>query len=344
MKLIIQIPCLNEELTLPQTLAELPRSIPGIDVIEWLVIDDGSQDRTVEVARELGVQHIVHHPVNKGLAAAFQSGLNAGLQLGADIIVNTDADNQYPGRYITELVQPILKGQADIVIGDRQTDTIEHFSPIKKRLQRFGSAVVRSVSGTDVEDAPSGFRAWSREAALRINVITGYTYTLETIIQAGHRNLTIATVPVTTNAKTRESRLISSIPQYVLRSATTILRLYMLYRPLRTFALLSLPFFITGVGLWVRYLILLLLGEAGRGTNVQSVIVGAAALIIGFIIFLIGLIGDLIAINRRLHEETLYYVKRSVLLADNTPVDPAIESVLHGERNAQRINGEGDNL
>jgi glycosyltransferase involved in cell wall biosynthesis len=344
MKLIIQIPCLNEEHTLPQTLAQLPRSLPGIDIIEWLIIDDGSTDRTVQVAREQGVQHIVHHPVNKGLAVAFQSGLNAGLQLGADIIVNTDADNQYPGRYIADLVKPILAGQADIVIADRQTDTIQHFSPVKKRLQKFGSAVVRSVSQTDVPDAPSGFRAWSREAALRINVITGYTYTLETIIQAGHKNLTIVNVPVQTNAKTRESRLISSIPQYVMRSATTILRLYMLYRPLRTFTLLSLPFLFTGIGLWLRFLFLLIIDEAGRGTNVQSVIVGAAALIIGFIIFLIGLIGDLIAINRRLQEETLYYVKRSVLLADDKPIDSTIESVLDAEVKRQRVDTERDNL
>ncbi|RMG75950.1 MAG: glycosyltransferase family 2 protein [Chloroflexi bacterium] len=310
MKLIIQIPCLNEEHTLPLTLAELPRDIEGIDTIEYLIIDDGSTDNTIAVAREHGVQHIVRHTVNKGLAAAFQSGLNACLQLGADIIVNTDADNQYPGQYIADLVKPILEKRADIVIADRQTDTIEHFSPIKKRLQKLGSAVVRGVSKTDVPDAPSGFRAWSREAALRINVITGYTYTLETIIQAGNKNLTIVSIPVHTNPKLRESRLIRSIPQYVIRSALTIMRLFMLYQPLKTFTYLSIPFFAGGIFLWIRYVVLALTTDLTRGAHVQSVVVGAALLIIGFIVFLIGLLGDLIAINRRLHEETLYYVKK----------------------------------
>jgi hypothetical protein len=264
----------------------------------------------VAVAREHGVHHVVRHTVNKGLATAFQSGLNACLQLGADIIVNTDADNQYPGRYIVDLVTPIIEQRADIVIGDRQTDTIEHFSPIKKRLQKMGSAVVRIVSKTDVPDAPSGFRAWSREAALRINVITGYTYTLETIIQAGNKNLAIINVPVYTNAKLRESRLISSIPQYVIRSALTILRLFVLYQPLKTFTYLSAPFIGIGLLLWIRYGILALTTDLSRGAHVQSVVVGAALLIMGFIVFLIGLLGDLIAINRRLHEETLYYVKK----------------------------------
>ncbi|GAB4334999.1 MAG: glycosyltransferase family 2 protein [Phototrophicales bacterium] len=310
MKLIIQIPCLNEEHTLPLTLAELPRDIEGIDTIEYLIIDDGSTDNTIAVAREHGVQHIVRHTVNKGLAAAFQSGLNACLQLGADIIVNTDADNQYPGQYIADLVKPILEKRADIVIADRQTDTIEHFSPIKKRLQKLDSAVVRGVSKTDVPDAPSGFRAWSREAALRINVITGYTYTLETIIQAGNKNLTIVSIPVHTNPKLRESRLIRSIPQYVIRSALTIMRLFMLYQPLKTFTYLSIPFFAGGIFLWIRYVVLALTTDLTRGAHVQSVVVGAALLIIGFIVFLIGLLGDLIAINRRLHEETLYYVKK----------------------------------
>jgi glycosyltransferase involved in cell wall biosynthesis len=330
-KLIIQIPCLNEEATLPVTIQGLPTAIDGIDVIETLVIDDGSTDGTVAVAIEHGITHIVRHNTNKGLAAAFQTGLNAGLHLGADIIVNTDADNQYPGRYIPDLVAPILAGQADIVIGDRQTDTIEHFSPIKKRLQKFGSAVVRSVSRTDVSDAPSGFRAWSREAALRINVITGYTYTLETIIQAGHKNLSIVSVPVTTNDKLRESRLISSIPQYVIRSASTILRLYVLYRPLRTFTWMAAPFVLGGLFLWVRYGLILLTSDPGRGSNVQSVVVGSALLIIGFIIFLIGLVGDLIAINRRLHEETLYYVKRSAMQAQ--PAGATIQTVEADDQN-----------
>lgn len=314
MKLIIQIPCLNEEHTLPTTLAELPRHIDGIDQIEWLIIDDGSTDRTAEIARNLGVEHIVTHNVNKGLATAFQSGINAALQLGADIIVNTDADNQYPGGQIEALVTPILRGEADMVIGDRQIHSIEHFSPVKKRLQNLGSAAVRYASRTNVPDAPSGFRALTREAALRLNVLTHYTYTLETIIQAGNKNLTVAHVPIQTNPKTRESRLIRSTWRYVLRSAVTIIRLFILYRPLRTFTYFAIPFASAGLFLWLRFLLLMLQGEAERGSNVQSVIVGSAFIIIAFIIFLIGLVGDLIAINRRLLEESLYYLKRLALL------------------------------
>lgn len=328
MKLIIQIPCLNEQTTLPATLARLPRHIDGIDEIEWLIINDGSTDNTVAVAREHGVHHIVHHNGNKGLAAAFQSGIDACLQRGADIIVNTDADNQYPGEAIPALVRPIIDGDADMVIGNRQTHTIAHFSKAKKYLQWLGSAVVRSVSGTDVPDAPSGFRALSREAALRFNVLTSYTYTLETIIQAGHKNITIAHIPVQTNPKLRESRLISSIPRYVTRSGTTIMRLFLLYRPLRTFTYLALPFVLVGLGLWARFGVLLLLGEAGRGTNVQSVIVGAALLIIGFLIFVMGLIGDLIAINRRLHEQTLYYLKKSTFQENQAEKSHREETIL----------------
>jgi len=313
MKLVIQIPCLNEEDSLPITLAELPRHLDGVDVIEWLIVDDGSTDRTVEVARALGVDYVVRHPVNKGLAAAFRSGLDAALQLGADIIVNTDADNQYPARYIPDLIAPILRHQADIVIGDRQTGQIEHFSPTKRLLQSFGSAVVRLVSNTNVPDAPSGFRAMSRDAALQLNILTRYTYTLETIIQAGNKNLVVAHVPIETNGKLRESRLIKSMFRYVLRSATTILWLFVLYRPLRSFSLLAAPFLLGGALLWLRFVVLLMTGEAGRGTNVQSVIVGSALLIIGFMVFLIGLIGELVAMNRRLQEETLFYVKRLAL-------------------------------
>jgi glycosyltransferase involved in cell wall biosynthesis len=326
MKLIIQIPCLNEEATLPATLAELPRHIDGIDEIEILIINDGSTDDTVRVAREHGVHHVISHAVNKGLATAWQTGINASLALGADIIVNTDADNQYPGRYIADLVRPILASEADIVIADRQTSKIHHFSRTKKTLQALGSAVVRHVSNTDVPDAPSGFRAYSREAALRLNVLTYYTYTLETIIQAGHKNLKITSVPVTTNAKLRESRLISSNTRYVLRSTTTILRFFMLYMPLRTFTYFSLPFVFGGMILWARYGALWLMGETARGSNVQSVIVGAALLLIGFLIFLFGLIGDLIAINRRLHEETLYHLKQATLMEDATP---PIDADLH---------------
>jgi glycosyltransferase involved in cell wall biosynthesis len=310
MRLIIQIPCFNEEATLPQTIRNLPHHIEGVDCIETLVIDDGSTDRTAEVAHRLHVDHIVHHTTNKGLAAAFQSGLNASLELGADVVVNTDADNQYPGNMIAALIQPILAAQADVVIGDRQTDQLRHFSASKKLFQRIGSGVVRYVSGTDVPDAPCGFRAFSREAALRLNVMTTYTYTLETIIQAGKKNLKIAHIPITANAEQRPSRLMRSSTHYILRSSSTILRLFMLHEPLRTFTYLSLPFFLMGGIFWVRFLVLMVLDEAGRGAHVQSIIVGAASIIIGFLIFLFGLIGDMIAINRRLHEEILYYLKR----------------------------------
>lgn len=310
MKLIIQIPCLNEEVALPRTLADLPREVPGVDRVEWLVIDDGSTDRTVDVARELGVDHVVRHYGRKGLAAAFQTGLDACLQLGADIIVNTDGDNQYPGMYIPALIAPILAKEADMVIADRQTDQIAEFSFSKKFLQRLGSATVRYVSGTRIPDAPCGFRALSREAAMRINVLTGHTYTLETIIQAGKKNLTVAQIPIQTNPKVRESRLIRSTWQYVSHSAGTILRLFVLYEPLRTFAYVSIPFFLGGFGLWIRYLILVILGDARQGSHVQSVIVGSAGLIVGFLIFLIGLVADIVATSRRLHEETLFYLKR----------------------------------
>ncbi len=311
MKLIIQIPCYNEEHTLASTIDELPDEIPGIDCIEWLVIDDGSTDRTVSVARTLGVHHIVQHNQNKGLAAAFQTGLNACLQLGADIIVNTDGDNQYPGRFIPELVHPILSGSADMVVGDRQTGSIEHFSPSKRVLQRLGSIVVRQVSGTDVPDAPSGFRALSREGAMRMNVMTGYTYTLETIIQAGKKNLKIVHIPIRTNPKMRESRLMQNTLQYVLRSAATIMRLYVFYEPFRTFAYLSVPFFGVGFILCLRYLIFLFLGMLVRGELIQSVIIGSTSLAIGFFIFLIGLIAEILGKHRQLQEETLYYFKRA---------------------------------
>lgn len=309
MKVIIQIPCLNEEETLPLTVAELPRHIDGVDVVEWLVIDDGSTDNTVCTARECGVDHVVSHTTNKGLARAFQTGLNACLERGADIIVNTDADNQYPARYIPQLIEPILRGYADIVIGDRQTSTIEHFSPTKKVLQAAGTTVVRHVAGTEAKDAPSGFRAFSRDAAMRLNVQSGYTYTLETIIQAGNKNLTVAHIPIKTNPDLRRSRLVRSIPRYVMHSASTIMRLFALYQPLRTFTYLSLPFLLVGAGLLFRFLVLMLMGETARGSHVQSVAIGSALFVVGFLIFLIGLVGDLIATNRRLQEESLYYLK-----------------------------------
>src|SRR4051795_11285827 len=235
MKLIIQIPCFNEAAQLPQTLDQIPRSVPGFESVEWLVIDDGSTDRTIEVARTHGVDHIVRLTNNKGLAAGFQAGLDACLKLGADVIVNTDADNQYFGGDIPKLVGPILAGHADMVIGDRQTDQIEHFSPLKKRLQRLGSAVVRRASGTDVPDTTSGFRAYNREAALQIQVVSKFTYTLESIIQAGKMLVAVDHVPIRTNAKTRESRLFPSMWAYVRRNTVSIFRIYTLYEPLRVF-------------------------------------------------------------------------------------------------------------
>jgi len=310
MKLIIQIPCLNEEETLPETLAGLPRQIDGVDEIEWLIIDDGSTDRTVQVAKEHGVHHVVRHYNNKGLARAFQTGLDACLKQGADIIVNTDGDNQYPGSYISDLVAPIIAYQANMVIGSRPIQQTAHFSRVKKNLQWVGSAIVRYVSRTNVPDAPSGFRAFSRETALRLNILTDYTYTLETIIQAGNKNLTIASVPIQTNPKTRESRLMKSMWQYVLRSGVSILWLLLLYRPLQTFSYLALPFGLFGSMLWGRYFLLLLLQQADRASNIHSFIVGAVLLIISFLIFLIGLLGHLVAINRKLSEETLYRMKQ----------------------------------
>lgn len=314
-KLIIQIPCYNEEQVLPQTLADLPTHVDGVDTIERLVIDDGSTDRTSQTAREFGVEHIVRHSSNKGLAAAFQTGLDAALRLGADIIVNTDADNQYPGRYVSDLVRPILREDADMVIGNRQTDRIQEFSFVKKLLQRVGSAVVRAVSGTGVPDAPSGFRALSREAALRMNVLTGYTYTLETIIQAGKKNLTIANVPIETNAKTRDSRLVRGSWSYARRQAMSILRLFILYEPLRTFVYLGLPFFLFGIGLWLRYLVLLIGG--GAGGHIQSVVVGAVAILMAVLLWSLGMVGELLATNRRLQEETLYHLKREALHSES---------------------------
>ena len=311
MHLIIQIPCYNEADTLPQTIAALPTRIPGVDRIETLIIDDGSTDDTVAVAQKLGVTHIVRHPHNRGLAAVFQSGINACLKLGADIIVNTDGDNQYPGDQIPQLIAPILAGVADMVIGDRQTHTIEHFSPLKRFLQRWGSWVVRVASGTEVPDATSGFRAFSRDAAMRLSIFTKYTYTLETIIQAGKKGLIIASVPIRVNAPLRESRLINSNWTYIKRNAATILRLYTFYEPLKTFSYLSLPFFLVGIILLGRFFYFYLSGEIDTvGRFVQSVMIGGTSLTLGFLIFVLGVIADLIAANRRLMEETLYRVKR----------------------------------
>jgi len=308
MKLIIQIPCYNESETLPQTIDDLPKTVPGFDEIEYLVIDDGSTDRTAQIAKSLGVHHIVRMPRNRGLAAAFEKGLQTAVQLGADVIVNTDGDNQYPGGYITDLVRPILDGEADMVIGDRQVETVPHFSRIKVFLQKLGSRIVRWSSGTDVPDATSGFRAFSRDAALRLVIFSNYTYTLETIIQAGKLGLSVTSIPIETNPKLRESRLIRSIPVYLVRSSVTILRIFLMYEALRTFLTLgSLPF-AAGWILVFRFLYFFAIGE-GRG-HIQSLILAAILILVGFLIFLLGLLGDLIARNRRLMEEMVFRVRK----------------------------------
>jgi len=307
-KLIIQIPCYNEEKTLPATLRDLPDRIKGIDEIEILVIDDGSSDRTVQVARELGVNHIVKLINNKGLAEVFMTGIDAALKLGADIIVNTDGDNQYRGSDIRELVGPILRNEADIVIGNRQVRSIEHFSRVKKQLQTLGSWVVRHLSDTQIPDATSGFRAFSREAALRMNVVSRFTYTLETIIQAGKKNLAIAHVPVQTNEKLRESRLFKSIGQYVKRSFFNIIRIYTMYEPLKTFSMVGLTVFGVGLMISLRYLYFFFSGDSAG--HIQSLLLSALLMLLGFQVIMIGLLADLIAGNRRLIEDTQYRVKK----------------------------------
>lgn len=308
MKLIVQIPCLNEESTLPAVVRDIPSAIPGVDRIEVLVIDDGSTDRTAEVARELGVKHIVRLRRNRGLAAAFSAGLDACIRLGADIIVNTDGDNQYAGADIPRLIQPIIDGDADIVIGDRQVDSIPHFSPIKKRLQRLGSRVVSRAANVDIPDTTSGFRAMSREAALRLHVISDYSYTLETIIQAGTQRLALAHVPIRTNPRLRESRLMRGVMSYLGQSAQTIVRIYAMYRPLKVFLSAGAGLLLGGLALSLRYLYFMARGE-GTG-HIQSVIVAAILLIAGFQVMLIGLVADLISINRRLSEDILLRIKR----------------------------------
>ncbi|MCI8622565.1 MAG: glycosyltransferase family 2 protein [Provencibacterium sp.] len=308
MKLIIQIPCYNEEKTLAETYADLPKQIEGIDTIEYLIINDGSSDRTVQVARELGFHHIVSFRRNKGLAHGFKAGLDACLRLGADIIVNTDADNQYCGADIEKLVRPILEEKSDIVIGERPIDETEHFSWKKKKFQHLGSWVVRIASGTGIPDAPSGFRAYSREAALRLNVINEYTYTLETIIQAGHDKIAMTSVPIRTNPQTRSSRLFKSMWAYMKRSATVIIRSFMMYKPLRFFGLLGAAVFLLGLLLGVRYLFYFFAG-AGAG-HIQSLILAAILMLLGAQTGIVGLQADMIAANRKILEDIQYRVRK----------------------------------
>ena len=309
MKLVIQIPCLNEEEVLPQTLADLPTRIDGIDEIEVLIIDDGSTDRTVEVAREHGVKQIVSFTRNRGLARAFAAGLDASLKMDADIIVHTDADNQYKGQCIPDLIRPILEGRADIVVGDRQIDKVPHFSPIKKSLQKFGSWVVRRLSGTRIPDATSGFRAYSRQAALQLNIVSPFSYTLETIIQAGKKGIAITHVPIGVNPKTRESRLFKSMFQFIKRQAATILRIYVMYEPLKTFAYLSIPPFVVAMFLGVRFLYLYFAGDRPSG-HLQSLIAMSVLFMMSFMLMVLGILADLIHGDRRLVEDVLYRTRR----------------------------------
>lgn len=309
MKLIIQIPCLNEEDQLPATLGDLPRSLDGIDEIEWLIVDDGSTDRTIEVARAHGVDHVVRLTNNKGLAAAFQAGLDAALKLGADVIVNTDADNQYDARDIPKLLAPILSGDADMVIGDREISEVAHFSPLKKRLQHLGSAVVRRASGTDVPDTTSGFRAYNREAALQLTVVSKYTYTLESVIQAGKMLVAVDHTPIRARKVERPSRLFGhSMWGYVRRNALAIFRIYSMYEPLRVFMSLALLFGVAALVIWARYLVYLIDGS-GRG-HLQSVIVGAVLLIAAVQLAALGVMGDILAGMRTLQQRTFERVRR----------------------------------
>ncbi len=307
MKLIVQIPCLNEEATIGQTIADIPRQIPGIDRVEVLIIDDGSTDATVAAALAAGADHYISFAGNRGLAAAFAAGLEEALRLGADIIVNTDADNQYAGSCIPDLIRPILEHKADLVVGARPIEQIEEFSWVKKRLQRLGSWLVRKVSATTVSDATSGFRAYSRRAAMQLTVVSGFTYTHETLIQAGRSGLAVVEVPIRTNPKTRESRLFKSIPQYIARSLNTILRIYALYRPMALFNVIAAVLMIAGLALAVRYLVYWALGE-GKG-HVQSVIAAALLIMLAGQALVIGVLADLIAANRKLIQETLSRVR-----------------------------------
>jgi len=328
MKLIIQIPCFNEEATLPATLQGLPRQIPGIDKIEVLVVNDGSTDQTSQRARELRVDHVVEFGTNQGLGTAFKTGLDACLKLGADIIVNTDADNQYFGEDIATLVQPILRREADLVVGARDIDSIEHFSASKKKLQKFGSWIVRKASGSSIQDTTSGFRAFNREAALRTIVYSKFSYTLETLIHAGSGPLTITHVPVRVNDKLRESRLAGSTWQYLKKSLVTLLRVYSMYNPLKVFLFMGGLTFLLGFALGTRYLYFYF--SAGASGHLQSLILAAILLIVGFQIMVIGLVADLIAANRRLSEETLYRLRKVELQNSPAIVDPPLEAARTG--------------
>lgn len=308
MKLIVQIPCYNEEKTLSETVRDIPRTIDGVCDVEILIIDDGSKDKTIEAAREAGVDHIVRNIRNKGLAKSFLVGLDACLRLGADIIVNTDGDNQYKGKDIPKLITPILNREAEIVIGDRDTDNISHFSGTKKRLQKMGSFMVRLLSGTDIPDTVSGFRAFGRNAAMQLNIVSEYSYTIETVIQAGKKNLAVTSVRIGTNPKTRDSRLFKSVPRFIMSQAGTMVRMYTMYQPMKVFFVLGFFCIFAGLVPSVRFLLFYLMGQ-GDG-HIQSLILAAILFVVGFQILVLGIIGDVLSFNRKLIEETLLRVKR----------------------------------
>jgi glycosyltransferase involved in cell wall biosynthesis len=309
MKLVVQCSCLNEEKTLATVLKEIPKKIPGIDSIEIVIVDDGSTDKTIAVAKKHGVKHFVLHPQRQGLARGFRDALEKSLSLGADIIVHTDGDNQYPGNKIPDLIAPIVAGKADMVIADRQTQTIEHFSPIKKILQRIGTKILNAAANTHVPDAPSGFRAYSRNAAIRLNVVTNFSYAMETLIQAGNKRLAITSIPITINPKTRESRLFRSYPQYLRQSGAAIARAFLMYRPYVFFGSLGGVMFVLGIIPFVYYLYLTL--ADADGGHLQSLIVGSVLLVASFITFTLGVVADLIRINRILIEDSLEHAKRA---------------------------------
>ncbi len=349
MKLIIQIPCFNEEGQLPLTLSRLPRQVPGFETVEWLVIDDGSTDRTVEIAREHGVDHVVRLTNNKGLAAAFQTGLDAGLKLGADVIVNTDADNQYDGGDIPKLVEPILRGDADMVVGDRQVDTIAHFSPMKKLLQRLGSWVVRQASSTKIPDTTSGFRAYNREAALQVQAVSQFTYTLETIIQAGKLLVAVDHVPIRTNPRTRESRLFPSMGAYVRRNALSIFRVWAQYEPLKLFWTGAVVLGLPALALFIRFLVLFI-AHSGKAGHIQSLILGAVLFFGAMLLASLGVIGDLLDAQRTISQRTFERVRRIELQLGVEPshyepgaprppasVDPGSPTAQGGDREALEV-------
>jgi glycosyltransferase involved in cell wall biosynthesis len=327
MKLVIQIPCLNEESTLPLVLAELPRQLEGFNVVEWLVVDDGSADRTVEAARANGVDHIVRLTNNKGLAAAFQAGIDASLKLGADVIVNTDADNQYPASEIPRLVGPILAGRADMVVGDRQVKDVKHFSASKKLLQRLGSWVVRRASGTRVPDTTSGFRAYNREAALQLQVVSNYTYTLESLIQAGKMLVAVEHVPIATNPETRDSRLVDSTARYVRRNAVAVFRAYVLYEPLRVFTIVAGVLALAALAAWTPFLLDWII-NGDRTGHIQSLILGAVLALSAVQMFGLGVVGDAIAGQRVIAQRTFERVRRLELEAGIGPshYEPSAEA------------------